>query len=429
MKLYRRILICAIIVLTCIMAVMVFSGIYKYKPTNLWLVTGDAQEFELNLPYSLKIDSKDIYVSAGDESKKVPADQITINLNDNFNLSSDVTGSCKAQVYLFNLIPVDTIEVNVVTPSTCYVGGQIVGISLTTDGVLVLGSGEVTTKNGDVVEPVKNILRSGDYIVEINGIEVNDKEKLIEYVQECKGESVNVKVKRNGETIELSIKPVMAEDGSYKIGAWIRDDTAGIGTLTYIDPATGHFGALGHGITDVDTGTLLDILSGDVYRARVMSINKGVRGNPGEIVGVMSRTSENYIGSLSDNDSIGIYGKIEDMDNCLDILNIDSRRLYEIGYASTVHEGDITIVSECLGELEEYTAVIETVDHSNVNTEKAMRIRITDKRLLSSTGGIVQGMSGSPIIQDGKLIGAVTHVLVDDPAEGYGIFIENMIGH
>ena len=429
MKLYRKILICLIVLLTCIMAVMAFSGIYQYKPSNLWLVTGEAQEFNLKLPYSLKIDSGEIYVSAGDKSKKVPADSITIDLDSTFNLSSETTGTCSAQVYLFNIIPVDTIEVNVVNPSECYAGGQIVGISLTTDGVLVLGSGEFTTEKGTKAEPARNILKSGDYIVKINGTTVNDKEKLVEYVQKCEGDSVKLKVNRNGELISVSVKPEKADDGTYKIGAWIRDDTAGIGTLTYIDPSTGDFGALGHGITDVDTGTLLDILSGDVYRAHVMSINKGVRGNPGEIVGVMSRTDSNYIGSLSDNDRIGIYGKVENTERCLDMLEIESDRLYEIGYASSVHEGDVKIISECLGELAEYSAVIESVDHSNVNTEKAMRIRITDERLLSSTGGIVQGMIGSPIVQDGKLIGAVTHVLVDDPAEGYGIFIENMIGH
>ncbi|MBQ8280937.1 MAG: SpoIVB peptidase [Lachnospiraceae bacterium] len=429
MKLYRKILICAIIVLSCIMAVMVLMGVYKYKPSNIWLVTGDAQEFDLKLPYSIKIDSEEIYVSAGDDSKKVPADQITIDLDESFSLSAEATGTHEAKVYLFNIIPVDTIDVNVVTPSSCYVGGQIVGISLTTDGVLVLGSGEVTTTSGTTVEPSKNILKSGDYVVEINGKEVNEKEKLVQYIQECSGDTITLTVNRNGEMIEVAVKPELAEDGTYKIGAWIRDDTAGIGTLTFIDPSTGKFGALGHGITDVDTGTLLEILSGDVYKAHVLSINKGKVGDPGEIVGSMSRNSASYIGSLENNDNIGVYGTVENIDSCLDKLEIDEDMLYEIGYASSVHEGTITIVSECLGELEEYTAEIEVVDHSNVNSEKAMKIVITDERLLKSTGGIVQGMSGSPIIQDGKLIGAVTHVLVDDPTKGYGIFIENMLEH
>lgn len=429
MKLYRKILICAIIVLSCIMAVMVLMGVYKYKPSNIWLVTGDAQEFDLKLPYSIKIDSEEIYVSASDDSKKVPADQITIDLDESFSLSAETTGTHEAKVYLFNIIPVDTIDVNVVTPSSCYVGGQIVGISLTTDGVLVLGSGEVTTTSGTTVEPSKNILKSGDYVVEINGKEVNEKEKLVQYIQECSGDTITLTVNRNGEMIEVAVKPELAEDGTYKIGAWIRDDTAGIGTLTYIDPSTGKFGALGHGITDVDTGTLLDILSGDVYKAHILSINKGKVGDPGEIVGSMSRNSASYIGSLENNDNIGVYGTVENIDSCLDKLEINEDMLYEIGYASSVHEGEITIVSECLGELEEYTAEIEVVDHSNVDSEKAMKIEITDERLLKSTGGIVQGMSGSPIIQDGKLIGAVTHVLVDDPTKGYGIFIENMLEH
>ncbi|MGN0165578.1 MAG: SpoIVB peptidase [Lachnospiraceae bacterium] len=428
MKLYRKILIWAIVVLSCITMVMVVLGVYNNKPSNLWLVTGDAQEFDLQLPYSLKIDSQDIYVSAGD-TEKVPADQITIDMDESFRLSSDTTGTCEAIVYLFNIFPIDTIDVNVVTPSTCYVGGQIIGISMTTDGVLVLGSGEVTTSGGTVAEPSKNILRSGDYIMAINGKEVNDKEKLVDYIQDSKGKTIVFKVNRNGEMIEVAVKPELTEDGSYKIGAWIRDDTAGIGTLTYIDPATGKFGALGHGITDVDTGTLLDILSGDVYKAHVMSINKGRVGDPGEIIGIMSRNEESYIGSLEDNDNIGVYGTVSDLDSCLKKLEMDGSRLYEVGYASSVHTGEVTILTECLGTLEEYTAVIEGVDHGNVDSEKAIKIRITDARLLRSTGGIVQGMSGSPILQDGKLIGAVTHVLVDDPTKGYGIFIENMLEH
>lgn len=429
MKVYRRILIGAICVLTCIMAGMVFVGIYQNKPSDLWIATGSEQEFDLGLPYSIKIESDDIFVSASDEDKKVPADEITIDLDENFELSSESTGTCEAQVYLFDYIPVDTIEVNVVSPKTVYVGGQVVGISLTTDGVLVLGSGEVKTKSGTVAEPVKNILKSGDYIVEINGEKVNEKEKLVDYIQECSGNSITLKVNRNNEIIEVAIKPELAEDGTYKIGAWIRDDTAGIGTLTYIDPKTGRFGALGHGITDIDTGTLLNVLTGEVYKARVMSINRGTKGDPGEIVGMMTRSENNYIGSLYMNENIGIYGDVGDVDDCVDMLDLDDDSLFEVGYSSSVHEGEIIIISECLGSREEYTAEIETVEHSDVKSEKAISIKITDERLLDGTGGIIQGMSGSPIIQDGKLIGAVTHVLVDDPTRGYGIFIENMIEH
>ncbi len=429
MKLYRKILISIIMVLAVIMAVMALWEVYKYKPSGLWLVTGEDQEFNLELPYSIKIDSEDIYVSAGDENKKVPADEIKISMNKSFNLSSDVTGTCNAQVYLFDVIPVDTIEINVVSPTVCYAGGQIVGICMTTDGVLVLGSGEVESKSGTMEEPALNILKSGDYIVEINGEEVNDKEKLVDYIQEFGADTIELKVKRNNELIEVAITPVLCEDGSYRIGAWIRDDTAGIGTLTFINPATGEFGALGHGITDVDTGTLLEILEGEVYKAEVVSVNKSYSGDPGEIIGVMSRSKKNYIGSLSENDNIGIYGQTDDLSGCLSNLGINEKLLYEVGFASTVYEGEVTILSECLGELKGYSAVIEDVDYSNVNKEKAIKIRITDEELLNVTGGIVQGMSGSPIIQDGKLIGAVTHVMVDEPTRGYGIFIENMLKH
>jgi stage IV sporulation protein B len=378
------------------------------------------------MPYSLKIESSDIYVSSGTQ-EKIAADKITIDLDKSFSLSSARTGTYSARVYLFNLIPTYKIEVNVVTSKSYYIGGELIGIALNTNGILVLGNGTVTRKNGTEVSPAKGILKSGDYILAVDEKAISDKEEFISIIQECEGRSLTLTVLRNDVEIDVVVKPVLANDGTYKIGAWVRDDTAGVGTLTFINPTDGTFGALGHGITDVDTGMLLSVSDGEVYTATALSINKGEKGNPGEIVGAMNRSQSDYIGEMLTNTGLGVYGRTTSVEQMLKKLEIDDSRLYEIGYAAGVKKGSIEIASAVLGTLQYYTAEITELNYNSKMNEKAIKIKVTDERLLESTGGIVQGMSGSPIIQDGRLIGAVTHVTVDDPSEGYGIFIEAMI--
>ncbi len=428
MKIYRKILYTLIFTLAAVITGLVLGSVFGNKPGDILLFSGEEQSFSLSMPYSLKIESEDIYVSKG-QGEKVPADRISINLGDEFNLKASDTGKYRAKVYLFNLIPVDTISVNVVTPESVYVGGNIIGIALNTDGILVLGSGSVTLENGTKVSPAENILRSGDYIIEMNGERIKDKAQFVLLVQKNGEKAIELKVRRNEEEIKVSIKPVMTSDNSYKIGAWIRDDTAGVGTITYYSPEKGVFGTLGHGITDIDTGTLLSISSGEVYRAHVLSIEKGKEGEPGEIVGSMSRSNTDYVGDITENTTIGVFGKNEDRDEVVKKLGFTSDDLYQIGTAYSVTRGSAYIVSCMFGEKECYSVEITDVSYGKVSVEKSIKLKITDERLLEKTGGIIQGMSGSPIIQDGKLVGAVTHVTVDDPTTGYGIFIENMLEH
>lgn len=426
MKIYRKLLYTLIFALAAVITGLVLGSVFGNKPGDILLFSGEEQSFSLSMPYSLKIDSEDIYVSNG-QGEKIPADQISINLGDEFNLKASDTGNYKAKVYLFNLIPVDTISVNVVTPESVYVGGNIIGIALNTDGILVLGSGSVTLENGTKASPAENILRSGDYIIEMNGERITDKSQFVSLVQKNGEAAIELKIRRNDEEIKVSIKPVMASDKSYKIGAWIRDDTAGVGTLTYYSPDNGIFGTLGHGITDIDTGTLLSISSGQVYRAHVLSIEKGKEGEPGEIVGSMSRSSTDYMGEIMENTTVGVFGKNEDINEVVKKLGFTEDDLYQIGSSYSVTEGEASIVSCMLGEKEYYSVEITDVSYSKTSEEKSIKIKITDERLLEKTGGIIQGMSGSPIIQNGKLVGAVTHVTVDNPQEGYGIFIGSML--
>ena len=235
------------------------------------------------------------------------------------------------------------------------------------------------------------------------------------------GGSVTLDVKRNGETIPVSLNPVKDAEGKYKLGIWVRDDTQGIGTLTFVD-AQGRYGALGHGISDVDTGELLSIHEGALYQAEILAIQKGSKGNPGELSGLIRYEPKNVIGSITANSKNGIYGNFtgENADNI-------SLRQMPVAYKQELTVGPASILCCIGGQVEEYEAEITKIDMNHEDSNKSFVIQVTDQRLLEVTGGIVQGMSGSPVIQNGKLAGAVTHVFVQDSATGYGIFAETML--
>ena len=292
-----------------------------------------------------------------------------------------------------------------------------------TDGILVLGSGRITGEDGLNYEPVNNKLKSGDYILAVNGKMLSRKNELIEEIQNCNGKDITLLVRRNNEKITVRVTPVKTSSGSYKIGAWIRDNTQGIGTLTFLT-ADGQFGALGHGITDIDTGVLMNIKAGSIYRAEIMSIIKGKEGEPGELIGMIRQSDRHRLGAITNNTMQGIFGKIgkgyED--------NLGQKPL-RIGLKQEVTRGKAKILCTVDDKVEEFDIVIESIDISNSNQSKGIVLRITDERLLEKTGGIVQGMSGSPIIQNDKIIGAVTHVFIQDSTKGYGTFIENMVNN
>lgn len=235
------------------------------------------------------------------------------------------------------------------------------------------------------------------------------------------GESVTLKVRRGKETIPLSLTPVKDDKGNYKLGIWVRDDTQGIGTLTYVDE-NGGFGALGHGISDVDTGELLSIADGNLYNAQILGIRKGEKGNPGELSGLIRYEAGNILGEISENRKNGIFGTME----ASQLKNMNLEKV-PIGYKQDLKTGPASVFCCTDGEVKEYAAEITRIDLNHEDSNKSFVIQITDKELLEKTGGIVQGMSGSPVLQNGKLFGAVTHVFVQDSTSGYGIFIENMM--
>ena len=292
--------------------------------------------------------------------------------------------------------------------------GKAVGIKLFADGVLVVGLAE----NGDC--PARQCgLREGDIITAMDGQRISSTEQVQEMLQATAGEPLALSVHRGQRSLSMTACPVQTDDGTWQLGAWIRDSMAGIGTLTYYDPATGQYGALGHGITDVDTAQLMPLSSGSIMETAVKAVKKGVKGDPGELKGDFSVQRD--VGTVTVNSDGGIFGTVADPD----FLRMGTP--VPVAAARQVKTGPATILATISADdTAEYTVQIVRVFSGGQSTRNLL-LRVTDQRLLDATGGIVQGMSGSPILQNGRIVGAVTHVLLNDPTRGYGIFIENML--
>ena len=420
MKKYRSWLVAALVLN---IMVLLGYGIYYYRdslPEKITIITGEEQKLSFRLPFSAKIEGESVGVV---EVNREPLEKgsMKIDLSDAITMEASEKTNMTMEVKLFGIIPLKKVEISAVSPQSVAVGGSAIGLHIETDGILVLGTTTVTGEDKMTYEPAENRLKSGDYILEVNGQTMTEKEDLIKMLAEADGSVLHCKIRRGKEITETAVTPVRTADGSYKIGTWIRDDTQGIGTLTYIT-TDGKFGALGHGITDVDTGVLLEVDGGNAYDAEILRIIKGEPGTPGELSGVIHRAEEERLGTVNKNTAQGIFGNVKE--NCK--LRTGDRYC-EVGFKQEVKKGKATILCEINGTVNEYEIEIQQVDYSNKNHAKGLVIKIIDEELLELTGGIVQGMSGSPIIQNGKLIGAVTHVFIRDSTKGYGTFIENML--
>lgn len=332
-------------------------------------------------------------------------------------------GSYLLPCRLLGIIPFKQIKVTPEVQRSIFVSGSTVGMYMETDGVLIIDTGEILSESGETKEPAKNIVKPGDYIVALNDEKISRKKDLIDDLKKLEGEEVILDVVRNGKTVPVSITPAKDKQGEYKLGIWVRDNTQGIGTLTFVDEK-GNYGALGHGISDVDTGELLEIQNGALYQAQILGIQKGAKGSPGELSGLIRYEPGKIIGSIETNSKNGIYGHFTG-----DRKSPISLKKMPVGYKQEVTEGEASILCCVEDEVKEYQAEITKIDMNHSDTNKSFVIRVADPKLLSVTGGIVQGMSGSPVLQNGKIIGAVTHVFVQDSTSGYGIFIENMMEH
>lgn len=326
---------------------------------------------------------------------------------------------------LFNKFVIKSVKVNLDSVKM-YACGNPVGFSLRSGGVIVVNSASVLTKNGSVNTLQNSSIKSGDVIISLsnNKIEsVTDITKTINNVLEKKDEELEIKCLRNNKEFTTKIKPALdVQSNTYKLGLYVKENASGVGTLTFINETTGRYGSLGHAICDTDTKLPIEVKEGEMYKCMILGINKGTKGKAGELKGIFVQ-GKNNIGTVDKNCKYGIYGQINNQSNIL-----QNKELLEAGGRLTSRPGKAKI-RVCLdGEhSKDYDIEIVKTNYQNTSNEKSMVIRVTDKELLEKTGGIVQGMSGSPIIQNGRIIGAVTHVFINDPTKGFGVYLDWML--
>lgn len=347
---------------------------------------------------------------------------LTVSSNVNNQKVNDI-GIKKLSLNLFEKLPLKSINVAVLPKTKVIPVGNIAGVKLYTSGVLVVGMSEIEGKDNKIYKPYENTgIKEGDTITKINNKNISSTDELIDSVNKSNGDTIEVTYIQNEQKKECSITPVKTNENEYKIGLWVRDSAAGVGTVTFYEPSTKTFGALGHGIADIDTGELLNIASGEFVTTRVLNITKGEKGNPGKIQGTIE--NQQTIGEISKNTGFGIYGKVDNIAS----LEIDASKEMEVALRDEIKLGKAKILCSLDNKnVQEYEIEIKKIYKENNYNNKSMEIEITDESLINKTGGIIQGMSGSPIIQNGKFIGAVTHVLVNNPKEGYAVFGDLML--
>ena len=395
MKRYQKILLILVLII-----VYTYVCNISMLPNSIILMQGET--LNLNTIFGLNITSSETM-------------QASSNLN---NSIVEDTGTMDLSLDLFHLFSIKDVTVNVIPKTTVIPMGKAIGMKLYTEGVLVVGMSEIQGQ-----KPYEGSgIETGDTIVEINNEPINSTDELIECVNRSNGESLEIKYISEEEEKITSIAPAKDSDNAYKLGLWVRDAAAGVGTLTFYEPSTGNFAALGHGINDVDTYDLIQIANGELVTTNILDIVKGEDGSPGEIRGSIENSAT--LGKVSKNTALGIYGNITDVSR----LNLSTAKEMEVANRSEITTGKAEIMCELEnGKIQNYEIEIQKIFIDNNENNKSMLIKVTDEELIEKTGGIIQGMSGAPIIQNGKFIGAVTHVLVNDSKTGYAVFADMMI--
>lgn len=395
---FLRFLIKAMFTFCLIMCSLIFTAFYGVSRDIL-------PSYKINRGQTLELDTR------------IPVTAVVNGTKMSKQSAENAGDSLQVDLKIFGLIPFSTVNVEVVDPMYVSVLGNPFGMKIYTEGVLVIETGEVDNGNG-TVEPAKLAnIKVGDYIKSVNGTPISCNEDLSEFVINSGGKALNLQVVRDGKTFNTKIAPVLSIEGMYRVGIWVRDSSAGIGTLTFYSPSTNVVCGLGHGICDSDTNSLLSIHSGELVAAQIVSVEKGSAGAPGELKG---KFTYHTIADIALNTDMGVYGNLYG--------EIDTANLTEIALRQDVKEGNAQILCTVEGDTPKlYSCTVKKRNSSNNGETQNLIVTVTDPALINATGGIVQGMSGSPLLQNGKLIGAVTHVLVDDPTKGYGIFAENML--
>lgn len=411
------------LVMLLMVATAAGTGIYINRivgqiPPEIYVLRDNETTVDLNLPITgERVFQQEVSATSVKKHQNV---QQRVDFNQPVTFIGNSLGEYKLRIKLFGLFDVRTVSVNVVDEKYVYPCGFQIGMYLKTDGVLAVNIGEFADYDGNTVRPCQNIIQKGDYITAFNGEAMNEKADLINRIASSNGEKITLTVRRNGQETDVSVQPVADAEGSYKIGLWVKDDAQGIGTVTFIDDG-GHFGALGHGISDSETSSLLKIASGALYNTKIISIVKGSNGQPGEFIGTIDYRPANRLGSISENTNCGIFGSLQ-----TDLIERYGLSSMPVGYSHDVHKGEalIRMYDDTEHHFSDYPIEIT---ETSTNESKNITFKVTSQDLLDKTNGIVQGMSGCPILQDGRVIGAVTHVFVDDCRSGYGVFIEKML--
>lgn len=396
----------SLILLTFLILIYIYTIVITSMPDKMVVFEGEEINIKTLLGLNLIEKSESMTVSSNVNNQKI-----------------NEIGVKKLTLNLFDKLPLKAINVSVLPRTKVIPVGNIAGVKLYTSGVLVVGMSEIEGKDNKMYKPYENTgIKEGDTITKINNKYISSTDDLIDNVNKSNGDTIEVTYIQNEQKKECNITPVKTNENEYKIGLWVRDSAAGVGTVTFYEPATKTFGALGHGIADIDTGELLNIASGEFVTTRILNITKGEKGNPGKIQGTIE--NQQTIGEISKNTGFGIYGKVDNISS----LEIDASKEMEVALRDEIKLGKAKILCSLDNKnVQEYEIEIKKIYKENNYNNKSMEIEITDENLINKTGGIIQGMSGSPIIQNGKFIGAVTHVLVNNPKEGYAVFGDLML--
>lgn len=408
-KKYRRILYILLGNALCLLLCAGYLAIWHKTPDSIKIRAGEREEMDFSLPAS------GMLRSSGDEA-------IPVSLNHPLVFYANEKNSYEMDVRLFGVLPLKNVEVQVIDDRSVIPAGIPIGIYVKTEGVLVVGTGEFTCYDGTRQSPAASVLQSGEYILKMNGEAVTGKKMFMKYLQDNGSGDLILTIRRGEEEFDVKTVPLKDQSGTYKIGIWIRDNAQGVGTLTYID-GNGGFGALGHGINDMDTSTLMALQKGTLYHTEIIGVKKGEAGSPGELTGLIDYADDNILGIIDRNEDNGIFGICgEALEEEVPFAPV------QIGLKQETKIGPAKILCSLDGKSASlYDVRITDITYDKEHINREIVLQITDEELIRETGGIIQGMSGAPILQDGKLIGAVTHVFVQDATKGYGIFIEEML--
>ena len=406
------------ILISAIISILLIALIYVSDITNIpdSIILFEEEELNINTIFgmsikTLEVSTKDIDTTQNGEIIQASSGSYA-NQEESINVGINLFG-----------IKVKEVSVNVIDDVEVVPLGGLIGMKLYTNGVLVVGMSEIYGENNQVYKPYENTgIKEGDTITKINDEYIVSTDDMTECINASKGKEINITYIHNNKTLETKITPVETDKNNYKVGLWVRDTAAGVGTATFYDKNTGNVAMLGHGILDVDTEELIDISDGKVTNTSVVSIIKGENGKTGRIQGIVE--GEKEIGTISKNTYYGVYGKLYNVNE----LKRNTSNSVKIALRNEIKTGEATLMCALdNGEVKEYTVEIQKIYLNNNSNNKSMLLKVTDKELLEKTGGIIQGMSGSPILQDGKLIGALTHVLVQNPTQGYAVFSDIMV--